>query len=129
MCSGWYMPVPMRAPLGRSPVLMLMHHSLTCTCSCWARARAYAAHAGTAGQAFTFFTATNAKSTGKELLRILTENGQEVPPEFSALVQAFGGGGGGGNRRWGGGGGRGGGGGSGSFTGGNATPLGGIRRF
>ena len=50
MCSGWYKLVPMRAPLGRSPVLMLMHHSLTCTCSCWARARAYL---GTAGQVWT----------------------------------------------------------------------------
>jgi len=39
----------------------------------------------TPGTAYTFFTATNAKATGKELLRILTENGQEIPPEFSAV--------------------------------------------
>jgi superfamily II DNA/RNA helicase len=41
--------------------------------------------AGTTGEAFTFFTATNAKSTGKELLRILSENGQTIPPEFAAV--------------------------------------------
>ena len=43
--------------------------------------------AGTTGTAYTFFTATNAKSTGKELLRILSENGQEVPPEFTAVTK------------------------------------------
>ncbi len=41
--------------------------------------------AGQSGVAFTLFTANNAKSTGKELLRILTENGQNVPQEFTMV--------------------------------------------
>ncbi len=41
--------------------------------------------AGQTGVAYTLFTANNAKSTGKELLRILTENGQNVPPEFQMV--------------------------------------------
>uniref|UniRef100_A0A7S0U9N0 RNA helicase n=1 Tax=Hemiselmis andersenii TaxID=464988 RepID=A0A7S0U9N0_HEMAN len=57
--------------------------------------------AGTTGTAFTLFTANNAKSTGKELLRILTENGQNVPKEFEMLVSQFGGFGGS-KGRWGG---------------------------
>lgn len=59
--------------------------------------------AGTTGTAYTLFTAGNAKATGKELLRILTENGQPVPSEFQLLVTQLGDGqgGGGSNRRWG----------------------------
>lgn len=44
--------------------------------------------AGQTGTAYTLFTATNAKSTGKELLRILTENGMHVPQEL-ILVRVF----------------------------------------
>ncbi len=42
--------------------------------------------AGSTGTAFTLYTATNARSTGSELLRILEENGQEVTPEFRLVI-------------------------------------------
>mmetsp|Transcript_17869 Transcript_17869/g.27621 ORF Transcript_17869/g.27621 Transcript_17869/m.27621 type:complete len:146 (-) Transcript_17869:33-470(-) len=83
--------------------------------------------AGTTGTAFTLYTATNAKSTGRELLKILRENGQEVTTEFEMVVSQMGGSGGG-NRRWGGGPSRGGGWGGGGITGSNTMPLG-ARRF
>ena len=38
--------------------------------------------AGTTGTAYTLFTAANARATGQELHRILSENGQEITPEF-----------------------------------------------
>jgi len=44
--------------------------------------------AGQTGTAYTLFTAGNAKATGKELLRILTENGQPVSQEFE-MVRAL----------------------------------------
>eukprot|EP00960_Hanusia_phi_P048969 759280-Hanusia_phi.AAC.4 len=87
--------------------------------------------AGALGSAYTLYTATNAKTTGRELLKILQENGQDIPHEFVRLVQTLGGGGGG-NRRWGGGGGGGGGRGRGfgdRYSGANSIPIGGARRY
>ncbi|EKX30867.1 hypothetical protein GUITHDRAFT_83612, partial [Guillardia theta CCMP2712] len=84
--------------------------------------------AGAQGTAYTLYTATNAKTTGRELLKILQENGQEIPQEFVRLVQTLGGGGGG-NRRWGGGGGGGRGFGGDRYSGANSIPLGGARRY
>ena len=60
----------MRAPRGRSHMLMLMHHWLTCTCSCWARARAYV---GTAGQVWTSRTcATSSTTTCRAAVRTMS---------------------------------------------------------
>ena len=60
----------MRAPRGRSHMLMLMHHWLTCTCSCWARARAYL---GTAGQVWTSRTcATSSTTTCRAAVRTMS---------------------------------------------------------
>ncbi|CAH8355259.1 unnamed protein product [Eruca vesicaria subsp. sativa] len=75
--------------------------------------------AGAKGMAMTFFTHDNAKFA-RELIKILQEAGQIVPPTLSALVRSSGsGGGGGGGRsfrsRGGGGGGGGGGGRGGGF--------------
>ena len=42
--------------------------------------------AGQTGTAWTLFTTNNVKATGKELLRILTENGQAVTPEFQMVT-------------------------------------------
>jgi len=58
--------------------------------------------AGAVGTAYTFFTPNNYK-LAHELIGILTEAGQPVPPPLAALRSGGGGGGGGG--RWGGGGG------------------------
>ena len=82
--------------------------------------------AGHTGSAYTLFTANNAKATGRELMRILQENGQEIPKEFEMLVNTMGGGGGAGRNRFTGAGpgGFGRGGGGPAFSGTNAIPLG-----
>ncbi|GAB0493444.1 hypothetical protein MMPV_004726 [Pyropia vietnamensis] len=67
--------------------------------------------AGAKGTAYTFFTPDKAKHA-RELARVITEAGQQVPSELSSLSGGFsGGGGGGGGSRYGGGGRFGGGGG------------------
>ncbi|KAJ3081376.1 putative ATP-dependent RNA helicase ddx5 [Rhizoclosmatium hyalinum] len=81
--------------------------------------------AKTTGTAYTFFTTENAKQA-RDLLGILEEAKQEIPPQLREM--AFAGGGGGGFNRWGGGG-RGGGGGGyrGGYSGGGEsryTPYG-----
>lgn len=70
--------------------------------------------AGAKGTAYTFFTADKAKHA-RELARVITEAGQQVPSELSSLSGGFSGGGGGGGRY--GGGGRFGGGGGGGYGG------------
>ena len=42
--------------------------------------------AGAQGTAYTLYTATNAKTTGRELLKILQENGQDIPHEFVRVI-------------------------------------------
>ena len=86
--------------------------------------------AGAKGLAVTFFTQKNASKV-RELVNVLREAKQDVPPELESMAQYGGGGGGGGFRGRGGGGGsyRGGGGGGygGGFGGGsgsNTAPLG-----
>eukprot|EP00300_Choanocystis_sp_HF-7_P037053 c53041_g1_i1.p1 GENE.c53041_g1_i1~~c53041_g1_i1.p1 ORF type:complete len:500 (+),score=92.30 c53041_g1_i1:187-1500(+) len=71
--------------------------------------------AGREGTAVSFFTAKNARMA-RDLIKILDETKQEVPPQLREMV-SYGGSSGGGNRRWGGGGrgGAGGGGGRGGF--------------
>jgi ATP-dependent RNA helicase DDX5/DBP2 len=85
--------------------------------------------AGRKGTAYSYFTQKNAKMGG-QLIKILTEAGQEVPPELNRF-QGYGGGGGGFRSRGGsrgGGGGGGGYGGGGGMTGSNMAPLG-QRRY
>ena len=69
------------------------------------------------GTAISFFSSSNAR-LGKDLLGVMQEANQQVPPE---LMNYLGGGGGGGSRYGGGGGGRFGGGGGGRFGGGGAA--------
>ena len=52
--------------------------------------------AGKKGTSFSFFTSSNGKMSG-QLIKILREAGQEVPPELERM-QGYGGGGGGGGR-------------------------------
>ncbi|KAL8141987.1 hypothetical protein V2J09_015019 [Rumex salicifolius] len=78
--------------------------------------------AGAKGTAFTFFTHSNAKFA-RELIKILREAGQLVPPTLSSLLQSnFGGG----NMRSRG---RGGGGSYGNRSGSNNIPVGGRRQW
>lgn len=70
--------------------------------------------AGAKGTAYTFFTSDKAKHA-RELARVITEAGQQVPSELASLSGGFSGGGGGGGRY--GGGGRFGGGGGGGYGG------------
>lgn len=82
------------------------------------------------GNAISFFTSANAR-LARTLIDVLTEAGQQVPPELERLAPA---GGGGGRSRYGGYGGGGGGfrggrGGGGGFSGSNAMPVGGGRRY
>ena len=82
--------------------------------------------AGRKGTAYSFFTDKNAKMGG-QLIKVLSDAGQEVPPELNRFQGYGGGGGGGGNYRRGRGGGGGGGGGGyrgGGMTGSNSMPLG-----
>ena len=85
--------------------------------------------AGRKGTAYSFFTDKNAKMGG-QLIKVLTDAGQEVPPELERFRGMGGGGGGMRYGRGGGGGGRrgGGGGGYGGMTGSNNAPLG-QRRY
>ena len=55
--------------------------------------------AGAKGTAYTFFTADKAKHA-KELARVITEAGQQVPAELSSMSGGFSGGGGGGRQLW-----------------------------
>ena len=85
--------------------------------------------AGRKGTAYSFFTDKNAKMGG-QLCKVLSDAGQEVPPELERFRGMMGGGGGGnyrgggGGRRGGGGGGGGGRGFGGGMTGSNVMPLG-----
>ncbi|KAK4362509.1 hypothetical protein RND71_017750 [Anisodus tanguticus] len=80
--------------------------------------------AGATGTAFTFFTHANAKFT-RELIKILQQAGQIVPPQLSALARSAGPSSGGSNFRSRG---RGGFGNRGQKSGSNVIPLGGSRR-
>lgn len=83
--------------------------------------------AGAKGVAITFFTSDNSKSA-RELVSILREAKQDIPPQLSEMVM-YSGGGGGGRGRGGFRGGRGGGGWRGGRTGSNNVGLGGGSRW
>lgn len=78
--------------------------------------------AGAKGTAITFFTTANAK-VARDLIKILREAKQVIPPELEEMAAASGGGGGGGGRY-----GRGGGGGFGRGRGGGGGFRGGAAR-
>ncbi|WMV21379.1 hypothetical protein MTR67_014764 [Solanum verrucosum] len=80
--------------------------------------------AGATGTAYTFFTHANAKFT-RELIKILQQAGQIVPPQLSALARSSGPSTGGSNFRSRG---RGGFGNRGQRSGSNVIPIGGSRR-
>jgi ATP-dependent RNA helicase DDX5/DBP2 len=71
-------------------VMYVINYDMPGCCEDYVHRIGRTGRAGQTGTAYTLFTAGNAKATGKELLRILSENGQPVPSEFELLVNRLG---------------------------------------
>jgi ATP-dependent RNA helicase DDX5/DBP2 len=114
VCASWVSPC--RARCLRLASSCTADRISLCVCAC-------------AGMAWSFFTSSNGRMA-RQILQILEEAGQPVPPEMRQYSMTSGGGGGGGFRSRGRGGGGGGGGyggggfGGGGMTGSNIAPLG-----
>lgn len=72
-------------PTDIKDVKFVINYDMPSCCEDYVHRIGRTGRAGQTGTAYTLFTATNAKSTGKELLRILTENGQQVSQEFQMV--------------------------------------------